>query len=252
MKIRLIKISLLGILFACSQTQKAIPEKKMDKVMASPKVTGNFNYQLQDLSGIYRLSRNIYRKNGKVYFESELLNPSKTQEVLEKSQIVLKQVNRNGRDILIPLVSQFTSWINKQKHFSQIKINTKKKVYEVYTEPENQTVEERFVGGDWICPFSLLPECLGLSKLVEQGARGKWVERDVWLMWDMHPYQQKFYENISPSMFTRAKLIFEGTKDGYYQVTAEVSEQSISLLFTPAFRFEKMIWVAQGLSLTLQ
>ncbi len=244
------------LILSCSQTKRGLSVREkpenFPKTTNSKNIYGNHEFQLQDLSGLYRLSRNIYKKSGKIYFESKLLNPNKTREALEKSQIILKKYNKNGKNILVPVISQFTTWIDKKKYFSQIKINTSKKVFEIYTEPENVKAEVGFVNSNWICPFSLLPECLGLSGYVSAGAQGKWRQKSIWVMWDNHPYQQKFYENVSPSMFTRARLIFEGTKNGYYQISVEISGQSISLLFTPGYQFEKMIWVAQGLSLTVQ
>ncbi|MCB9094994.1 MAG: hypothetical protein H6621_08010 [Halobacteriovoraceae bacterium] len=210
-------------------------------------------YFLEDVSGTYDVKQSVYTSEDKIYFEKILYDPKDKGEFLEKYHFIAKFGGRKKTGhYLVPIISQYKTWIDRNELYTEIKIRPKLKKYQITTSNNKKENLIPFVESNFICPFSFIADCLRLNGFLEQAVSGEEFRTDIWIMWDNYPFNQKIYARIFPGIFFKSKVLFEGVKDDLYLFTFEVSGQSVTLLYNKKLEFEKMFWVAQGLSFVLK
>ncbi len=233
----IIRIFLI-ILFSCSSGRLStqIPQRESRE------------YLLEDISGAYRVEAQYAVKDNNLIFKKTLFDHE--NDIVEKIFIINKFNKAKG--VFFPKVSQATTWLDKKKHFSEIKANLKSKKYEINASPEGKQKSRNFVNTRFVCPFSMIHICtekfLNLNSLLSR----KKSRLKVWLYWDQYPYNKIIYTDLFGSLLDRASLVYNRSDRMNHFFDLEFSGQVASLVFSKSLKFEKFYWVAQGLSLTVR
>lgn len=150
---------------------------------------------------------------------------------------------------LRPSVVQHAIWYEKEKFFTQLKLNAPKKSLEALM----QSPEPKWNGkkvfplssSRIFCFFSQLPECVKAHGLLDKKER----PQKIHLIWDNYPYHQEMYDKIGEEPVVLGVWAFDkATKDGQ-RFGFVVEGQLILYEFDPSGNFKSMFWVAQGITL---
>lgn len=244
--IRIVLVCLVTIfLNACAQRERT--NTKYNKNQTNL-------YLFKDPSGEYILKREVLQSLKQIKLRQALYLPSDMENALEKSVTVSEYgtLTKSGKTTLAirPVASQFSIWFDKQKYFSQIKLNKEKKNFELYLDsPDNKwkgKSEKEFIRGSKYCWFSQLPECL--KRIINNTKNSKLASSFV-IVWDSFPYYNEQYQKLSGKLFTPASLRFDGKFGQLYRFAVDVEGQVIFYHYDKNLIFEKMTWISQGISL---
>jgi hypothetical protein len=214
-------------------------------------------FAYRDVSGEFECSREVKFANGKLATRVQVLaETGGTERLLEKTFAVAavgSVKSQGGRVAAIrPELSQHTVWLEGKKYFSQLKLNTRKRVLEAITDsPEAKwkgTRELKIPKGRIFCFYSQLPECLLLSDLLSTTQKGRRRASFI-LVWDSWPYHQEHFTGLKESPFVSASITAESERKADKRYSVEAAGQTISLHFSHDNKFVRMFWTAQGISL---
>ncbi len=214
-------------------------------------------YAYRDVSGEFEFAREVKFEKAKLATRVQMLAGSGGGERLLEKTFAVSAVGsvktRNGRATAIrPELSQHTVWLEGKKYFSQLKLNSKRRVLEAILEsPEGKwqgSREVKIPSGRVFCFYSQLPECLVMSGLLNAATDSR--RRLTFVMvWDSWPYHQEHFTGLRESPFANATVSFEGKQKTEQRYNVEVSGQAMSLHFSRAQAFVRMFWTTQGISL---
>lgn len=208
-------------------------------------------YQFKDKTGEYQFERNIKLKNNQIVSKVTLSPLLKKDLDLEKIISISEfgTVGKNKKTVLRPKISQSTIWLDKKKYFSQLSIDLKKKSLEVIMQsPEDKWSGKKtisFPKGDIFCFFSQLPECLKFYGLINPSPRSS----ELLIIWDSYPYHSEIYANLSEEVFSVAAIEYSGMQGKLKKYTLNLGNQIIFYLFNNDNEFERMYWIAQGITI---
>ncbi|MEX1099952.1 MAG: hypothetical protein WEB87_05975, partial [Bacteriovoracaceae bacterium] len=152
-----------------------------------------------------------------------------------------------------PEVAQQAIWYEKNKFFSQSKINPADKTLNVIMKsPENKWNGEKsfsFPKGNVFCYFSQLPECVKLHGFLSMKEKKPY---RLHVVWDSYPYHQEMYSNVSETPFESATWAFDKKTNDGYRFGLLLNGQLVIYEFDADFEFKNMFWVVQGISLSKQ
>ncbi len=174
----------------------------------------------------------------------------KENKLVEKALILNSYIPKKG--ILYPSVSQSSTWIDKEKYFTSAKANLDLQQYEIYTEPSKKSTTKNFVNTKRVCAFSMIQFCLESLVKLDQLVNGSQKLLKLWVLWDQYPFHKLMYNDLYGDFLDQGIITFEKVEMGSYFFNIELSGQILSLITDKNFRFEKLFWVAQGLSLILK
>ena len=238
-------LALITVQFYSCATPEEYSQKKASRL-------NKFKYE--DQSGTFLLKRaNKFNKN-KIITRSQILDMfKKIDSPLETSVVVSKLGTINGRPTLQPSVSQFSIWFEKQKYFSQMKVNAKTKSLDIILKsPDkkwNGTKTIKFPSEKIFCYFSQFPECVKANKLLILKKKEK---IDLVVIWDSYPYHNEQYEAVGSSPFTRARFYLSDVTKDEIKYTLDLGNQVIFYHFNMKLEFTKMFWIPQGISIKRQ
>jgi hypothetical protein len=231
-------------IFSCSQRQNSKNSNKRNQ-------TTHFVYK--DPSGEYILKREVIEDPKRVKLRQALYLPSDMTNALEKSVTISEYgtVGKSEKSSLAirPIASQFSIWYDKNKYFSQMKLNKQRKSFDLFlNSPDKKwqgNSEKKFVKGSKFCWFSQLPECL--KRIINNSKKSKILSSFI-IVWDSFPYYNEQYQNISGNLFIPASLKFDGKFAETYRFAVEFERQVIFYHYNKNLNFEKMVWVSQGIT----
>ncbi len=209
---------------------------------------GQREYYLEDVSGAYRVETEFARKKDKLVYKKILYDFE--NKIVEKVLLLNTYIPEKG--VMFPSVSQATTWIDKKKHFSSIKSDMDKQHYNIYVEPSNKKTTKKFVNAKLVCAFSMIQLCIENFLNLDKLKKGKVRSLKMWIMWDQFPFHKLMYTDVYSGFMDKGILSFDRTENGISYFALEFSGQIISFLFNSNNQFEKMYWVAQGLSLVVK
>lgn len=232
--------SLFLIFFlACSSSRNAVLSGSSNKT-----------FILKDRSGEFLYKRDIKIKNGEIATRVTVMSPTNTSQVAEKTVTVSKIGKNSKSKILRPEISQHSIWYEKEKYFSQLKTNIQKRSLSVLMEsPEEKwqgAKQIRYPQGRIFCFFSQIPECVKFYGMLNNDPSSGF---SIVVIWDNYPYQVEAYNNIGESPFQSAAFRFESEYKGTFRYKLEMSNQIIFYEFDVNREFDKMYWIAQGITL---
>lgn len=219
---------------------------------------GKTTYSYSDVSGSYRLVREVKRIQKKLVTRSQLFSTSgSNNRVLEKSitvsQIGSIKLKSQRQKLLRPSASEFTVWLEGKKYQSRMQLLPTKKAMRLSVQgPEkkwNGISEISFPKGKYFCFFSQIPECLYQNYLLQQAYEIKNKRFDFYVVWDSFPMLQDQMSGVGKSMFAVASVKFDGEVKKTFRYIVEVEGQYVVYHFSKAFDMMKMSWIAQGITI---
>lgn len=212
-------------------------------------VTGSRRgYSLKDMSGKYRVTRDIRFRNK----QSQML-----------SQLIIKETGSNGEiektlaystvkeKRVTPQRSQYFTWLEKKLFSSQIKYSSQEDAYHV----QIKSPEEKWSGlrkvkvpkSRYQCFFSQLPECMMASGIMEKFKKDAEQEIDIVIIWDNYPFYAEQYLGLREELYSIGQLRVDGLQgDKVLRIALEAQNQIIFYTFNEKFEFQNIYWVAQG------
>lgn len=251
LKTLLSNLLLFGALISCAK----LPAEEKKKSENKSEVA---YFDFKDLSGSFLIKREIKIQDKKLYIRRTLFETTKSEfEPLEKtitvSEIGSVKIAKKNYPVLRPFASQFEVWLDKKKHFVQSKINKKEKSLELFfDDDQNRYPPKRkfkFPKSMVFCYFSQIPECIAHTGFLQQSTKVKKGEMPIYIIWDSYPYILEQYVNMEGEVFSSAKFAFaEEEKEGY-KFALESEKHVIVYHFDKSYNFQKMFWIAQGMSM---
>lgn len=244
---------LFGVLISCAKLPSE--EKKKANIKDKNEVA---YYDFKDLSGSFVIKRETKIQDKRLYTRRTLFEITKTEfEPLEKtisvSEIGSVKISKKNYPVLRPFASQFEVWLDKKKHFVQTRVNKKNKTLELTFDDEEKRYPPnrkfRFPNAMVFCYFTQIPECIAHTGFLQQSAKMKKGEMPMYIIWDSYPFVLEQYVNMDSEVFSSAKFAFaEDEKEGY-KFALESEKHVIVYHFDKSFNFQKMFWIAQGMSM---
>lgn len=241
--------------FACSHSPQKEQAKKAPVNQNAP-----ITYELNDMSGKFRIVREAGKQKGNNYYVKATYLPEDgdVSKVIEKSTVIshLGSIKRNDRSFpfLRPELAHHVVYLEGKKFESQMKLNTEKKSLEVYFGGEGEKYERKelkFPSGRNFCFFSQLIECLKVSQVLQQVGRQKSGTQGLVIIWDGYPYFNQQYPVLPEEVFTSVKFAYDGEdEEGGARYRLEIGEEVILYHLDSDYNFLKMFWVSQGLTQT--
>lgn len=218
---------------------------------------GKTIYSYTDLSGKYRLVREVKTLDKKLVTRNQiLLTKGSSNKIVEKSITVSQKgsVKSGGKRLLTvrPLASEFSVWLEGKQYSSKMKLDVAKKSMRVtLASPEsrwNGVTLHPFPSGRFFCFYSQIPDCLYHNQLLSQGLKEKNQEYDFYIVWDNYPYLQDQLTGVGQKLFSPATLKFDGELKKRFRYIIEVEGQVILYQFSSSFDLKKISWISQGLT----
>ena len=219
--------------------------------------TDHFGYkakfELLDSSGKFILTREVKTKGNKLISRIKIFDLNMVNEL--ESTVSVSRVgykNQNRDDILLlPDAAQFKVWFEKEEYLANTKISPRGRVIKTqYKDPENKQgklLSHNLPKGKAYCFFSQIPECVKIQRLIFKAQKEK---VSLYVIWDNFPYHTEQYENMSSDRFVLADFYLKEKNKNELKYSLDLGNQIIFYHFDNKLNFEKMFWVAQGLSLT--
>lgn len=239
----ILRMAIIFLLVGCAHKREPKAEPNASKRDFLYKdMTGEFNVQIEKKSG----SKKLITKN-QLYIGLDVDTPlEKTITVSKRGVLKFKSHNLPS---LRPEVAQHTIWFEKQKFFSQLKVDPKKrKLVVTMVSPEkewNGVKEYNFPKGNIFCFFTQLPDCLKIHGLLKIGKK----KVPIVVIWDSFPYHVEQFRDVSEGPFQTAQVYIERVGKGGTQVGVGFGNQIILYDFNSDELFNKMFWIAQGITM---
>ena len=214
-------------------------------------------YTYRDVGGEFEFAREVKFEKSQLATRVQMLSGAGGSERLLEKTFALSAVGsvkvKNGRATAVrPELAQHTVWLEGKRYFTQLKLNTKRRILEVVLEsPEERwqgRKEVKIPSGRIFCFYSQLPECLVMSGLLT-GAEQSRRRLGFIMVWDSWPYHREHFNGLKDSPFANATVSFGGEKKKELGYNIDVAGQVISMQFTKAQSFVRMFWATQGISL---
>jgi hypothetical protein len=216
-------------------------------------------YLWQDLQGDATYIRDsVLKKNALITRAQLLTKVGAEKKILEKSIMISKigsVKNSNGevQTVMRPEVSQFFVWLDKTKYETEIRLDVKKRGFNVSykdsTQPEWLKKFIKLPRGVHFCFFSQLPECLKYSGILKEIKKHPEAKKDLFVIWDQYPYQEEIYNQIGEPLYVKAILLSEGlNKAGDLIISLEFRSQILNIQFDSNDQFLRFFWIAQNIS----
>lgn len=208
-------------------------------------------YSYQDATGSFLLERQIKISKNNLILRSKLFKNNIGEDPLEETISISILGKSKKNNLMKPSVTQFTTWLDKEKHFVQHKTNNKTKTLETILDgPRSYKGKsiKAFPKNRVFCFFSVLPECLGYYGLLQKNLK----PHNLVVIMDGYPYVKEQYGAIPDTVFIASQLVYDGKFEGLHRFLLSLGNQTISYHFDNEMRFEKMFWIAQSLSVEKQ
>lgn len=218
---------------------------------------GKKTFSYTDVSGSYRLIREVKHLDKKVVVRNQLINSSAgNAKVVEKSITVteLGSVKEKGKRLLAarPGASEFMVWLEGKRYQVNMKLVPEKKSLRISMEsPETKwqgTKDYPVPKGRLFCFYSQLPECLFYAQLLETAHADEKEEFGFYVVWDNFPFVQEQLTGVGADLFSPATVKFDGEIKKRFRYIIEVDGQVILYHFTSSYELEKISWISQGIT----
>lgn len=224
--------------------------------------TTKANYKYIDVQGELPMHRNVLFEESKHKLSTmiKLIDPDKKEnEVMEKiisvSEVGSIKNRKTKRNILRPNISQFTTWLEGKRYFSQIKVLSKSRELIINLEsPEAKWTGESKVSLprslSMYCFYTQIAECLKFSNVLFELKKNPNSSMKFGIIWESYPYMTEQWENFPAEAVTAARVVYDGdAENGDSKYNVEFNGQVAYFHFDKKFELRKFLWVAQGISI---
>lgn len=214
---------------------------------------GNRVYSLTDVSGNFRLERDVKFEKKRLITRNRLVNPAGgSSKVLEKtvalSQFGALKTKAGAVRAVRPLASEFVTWLEGKKYSSRMKVDLKTRTM-VVNSSDNKEQIIPFPKAQHFCFFTQIPECLNLNGILKEASENKKQGIGFMVIWDSFPFTPELFIGAGTNLFAKANFKYDGRIKNRIRYILEVDGQVILFHFTPERKFEKMAWISQGLTI---
>lgn len=214
-------------------------------------------FSYQDVTGSYRMQREIKTIKNKIVARNQLMLASGNAKVVEKSVTVAEigsiQDGKKRVMVVRPTASEFIVWLEGKRYQSRMKLVPEKKSIRVTLEsPEKQwqgTSDILVPKGRFFCFYSQLAECLYHNRLLESAQEDRKQEYGFYIVWDNYPYLQEQLSGVGTNVFSAATVKFDGEIKKRFRYIIEVEGQVLLYHFSTSFALEKIAWISQGITM---
>jgi len=224
---------------SCSHRDKNVPIGKHEHV-----------FLLKDRSGEFLYKREVKINTQEVATRISVMNPNNTTISSEKTVSISRLGIISQNKVLRPTVSQHTIWYEKEKYFSQLKTNIKKKTLDIIMQsPEDKwqgNLSLEYPSAKVFCFFTQIPECVQFYGMLTSDPEASF---NLVIIWDNYPYHTEAYAQVADNPFQNASFSFDGEYKNGKRYKLQMSNQIIFYEFDVNKQFDKMYWIAQGITL---
>lgn len=213
---------------------------------------GKHIYSLSDVSGSFRLEREVKFQKKKLITRTRIVSPSGgNSKVLEKS-VTLSQfgsvkTKKGAVRVVRPLASEFVTWLEGKKFESRMKVDLKTRTMIVSSSDKKEQIIP-FPKGQQFCFFGQIPDCLNLSGILKRASEKTKQGVDFFIIWESFPFTPDLYIGAGKNLFSSANFKYDGRIKNRIRYILEVDGQVILFHFSQNHKFEKMAWISQGLT----
>jgi len=249
----MINFSLKYLFFSLCLSSCAFFNKISNTPEAPPPQVKN-KFKLKDESGEYSLIRESGPgKANKTYVVKRKVKTLGDQnpKTLEKSISISSKLD--GK--LIPKVSQFSVWYNKNRHFTQIELDQKEKHLKVTWDspnPKYNGIKYFPIKNDRVifCFFTQVIECARHQDFLRKASRNEDGQLKMQIIWDGHPFFQQQFDNFNTPVTSPAVLEYDGkNRRGQRRFSLKVEGNSIFYFIDNKNQIMGQYWIAKGLSI---
>ena len=239
-------------IISCANTKNISLKKEL--------VRGEEHFTYSDKNGqfLVKLSSGFNKKANTFFTKRNLeILDKETDNVLEQS-VALSDIGtlKKKKTILRPKLSQYNIWFEGKKYFSEVKLNSLKKSFEVkMVSPESQWNGNKQIKlpstKALYCFFTQVIECAKTIGFLEQAITKELGVMNFYIIWEGYPYLNSTYSDFPNELFSKAQLEYDGKtkiKDER-RFNLKVGGQSIFYVLDKNQQMKKMFWVSQGISM---
>lgn len=206
-------------------------------------------YDYIDSTGKYVLKREVKLSASKLITRVKLFSSDSSKEL--ESTVAVAKLGKLKNDIaVLPDISQFRVWLDKNEYFSQIKLNRKNETLEVISkgieDKWNFQKEYKLPKGQHFCFFSQLAECLKKQNLLVKSVEMKSIQ--FFVIWDNFPYHNELYEGVGAEPFTKAILRLDDHDNKAVKFSVDFGNQNFYIHYDKNMEFDSYHWISQGIS----
>jgi len=246
---------LLFLLISCAsnkeQTSSRFPLPKNAKMI----------FSMEDSSGTYNIKRTNFFDPKKQQFA--VRNEFYPSNLGRKGKIVEKTINlyklgklkKDGKETyaLRPELSQHQVWFEGKEYANQFKLFPKHRSLRVtLTSPDEKWQGSKFYNVPQergiYCFYSSLVECLEATGFITRSIKAGGGEKAFSIIWDSYPYGAEQYVRLPKQVFSKAQIRYDKPHQGHHRFVLEFQKQVQFYLVNDEGHFQKMFWVAQGLT----
>ena len=243
----------LGVVFSCSSFKKgeyAIPQKFKRPVYSK-------TYELVDKAGRFSVHREVgkSKKDRDYVVKKRVYSQDEKRGVIERSIAIATPGRLKNINILRPKIAQYVVFFNKEKYFSELKLDIKNKSMLLRVEsPEEQWNGVQKIpfprGTGVFCFFSMIVECAASTGFIEKAIQKGNGKMRFHIIWDGYPYMQEQYRYLPDKIFSPAELVFEGNSEsGDKKFSLFTEGQTIFYVVQPEGILKKIFWISEGMSM---
>lgn len=238
----------------------------------------NFNQLMaySDLSGNFSLRRTSKVQQNNILFQRLIYQDDFSKYVERIRSVSVLKTDRDRVVWMVPLLSQFSTWLEGQEYTSQVRIFPQQKKVEVKTsKPIGKfPLVQNFAlpPSKYYCFLHLLPECiknLGIfDRLIQTGKSSKnnndnnknnsdnkeSDDNKIWIyvIMESFPYSNMIYSDIENKWMTQAYISYEGYDNSEHSFSVEIFNQMLSIKYNEKEQFTGMYWASQGITMSSQ
>lgn len=216
-----------------------------------------FTYTDKNGTYLVKLSSGFNKKENTLVTKRSLGVTNKENDNILEQSIVLSDIGslKKKKTILRPKLSQYTVWFEGKKYFSELKLNTQKKSFEVkMISPEKQwNGAKQFKLPNTkalYCFFSQIIECAKTVGYIQKAIQEETGSMNFYVIWEGYPYLNETFSDFPLELFSKAQLEYDGKiKEKENRFNLKVAGQSIFFIVDENEQMRKMFWVSQGISM---
>lgn len=218
-----------------------------------PLTLGTTSFVLNDQNGSYILKREVKTSQNKLITRTKIFSPNTTAKPLETAVTVSKigKSKKRKEAALLPTESQFMVWLEKQKYMTRLKTDVASRKFVVDTKsPEksmNGIKEFDIPRARYFCFFSQLPDCLAAQNLLLKARKSR---VPIYIVWDSFPFHAEQYDGLTKDLITLASFYYVQKDRDSLKFELDLGNQIVIYHFDKQLKFEKLFWIAQGITMT--
>ena len=213
-------------------------------------------YNLIDKSGKFTFIRHTGKSKKSTFIVTKVEVLGQSLKPLEQIITISMPSSLNSNiKVLLPLKSQYTTWLDGQRYVTKMLMDIKrKKLILNMSSPVKKWNGEKSLdlpkGSGVFCFYSQLVECVERTSFFKKAISKNAGIMNLHIIWEGFPYFQDQYPGVDNQVISRAKLSYNGqTQDGLKKFSLESANQVIMYHLNSNFNLTKQFWVSQEYSL---